>query len=259
MPAPRFFVEEPLSVDARIALPAAVAHHAGTVLRLREGDPVVLFNGRGGEYRARLTSGRDAAGGVLHAEVIGFDPIEREPSLHITLIQALATSDKTDWVIEKGVEIGVSRVIVTATARSTARLDEARRVRRLQHWRELVIAACCQCGRNRLVDVRIAHSLAGALAEANDARFKWVLDPAAPHGFPPAQAAGPRTALAVGPEGGFDADELQAAARSGFVTIALGPRVLRTETAGLVAAAAWLALNGEFGAADRGPQAQRTD
>jgi 16S rRNA (uracil1498-N3)-methyltransferase len=243
---PRFFVELPLSAHARITLPPAVAHHARTVLRLREGDAIVLFNGLGGEYRAQLAGGREAAAAPLQADVIGFDPIEREPSARITLIQATATSDKIDWVIEKAVEVGVARVIVTAAARSTVRLDEARAARRLQHWRELAIAACCQCGRNRPVAVSIVKSLAEALGQAHEADFKWILDPAAPCGLPPAPKGAHRACLAVGPEGGFEPGELQLTAEAGYAPISLGPRILRTETAGLVAAAAWLALNAEF-------------
>lgn len=245
MRAPRFFVEQPLAVDARIALPAAVAHHARTVLRLRDGDPIVLFNGSGGEYRARLAAGGPA--GALHAELIGFDPIEREPSLHVTLIQAQATSDKIDWVVEKAVEVGVARVIVTASARSSAKLDEARLARRLQHWRALAIAACCQCGRNRLPTILAAPSLAVAVSEAQDVQVKWTLDPAAHDTLAPVPSDTSRLALAVGPEGGFDADEIQHLAQAGYMAISLGPRILRTETAGLVAAAACLALSGEYG------------
>ncbi len=244
-PAPRFFVEEPLSVNTRVTLPAAVAHHARTVLRLREGDPVVLFNGLGGEYRAQL-AGAAAASGPVQAEVTGFDPIEREPSPRITLIQAQAASDKIDWVVEKAVEVGVARVIVTAAARSTVRIDESRAARRMQHWRELAIAACCQCGRNRPVAVSIAKSLADALGQAREADFKWILDPAAPRSLPPARPGAHRVSLVVGPEGGFEPAELQLAAQAGYEAICLGPRILRTETAGLVAAAAWLALSGEF-------------
>jgi 16S rRNA (uracil1498-N3)-methyltransferase len=246
MPAPRFFVEQPLSVDTHVELPAAVAHHARTVLRLREGDPLVLFNGQGGEYRARLAATGSAGGRALQAEVIGFDPIELEPSLRITLIQAQSSSDKLDWVIEKAVEIGIARVIVAGMARSTVRLDEARRARRLQHWRELTIAACCQCGRNRPPDVLTAHSLADALAQAGDANAKWILDPAAPRGLAPAPSRPCEAALVVGPEGGFEASEVDQAERAGYLPISLGSRILRTETAGLVAAAAWLALSGEF-------------
>jgi 16S rRNA (uracil1498-N3)-methyltransferase len=258
MPAPRFFVEQPLSVDTRIALPAAVAHHARTVLRLREGDSIVLFNGQGGEYRAKLAAGA-AAAGPLQAQVDGFDPIEREPSLGITLIQAQASADKLDWVIEKAVEIGIAHVIVTGTARSTVRLDEARRARRLQHWRELAIAACCQCGRNRPPAVLAAHSLADALAEAGDANVKWILDPAAPRGLAPAPSRPCHAVLVVGPEGGFEASEVDLAEQAGYIPISLGPRILRTETAGLVAAAAWLAISGEFNRAESAQTAQQPD
>jgi 16S rRNA (uracil1498-N3)-methyltransferase len=240
----RFYVPEPLSVNERIALPTAVAHHARSVLRLRDGDPVVLFNGTGGEYHARLAF---KSGESAHADVIGFDPVEREASHQITLIQAQATSDKIDWVIEKAVELGVARVIVAATARSSVRLDASRLDRRLQHWRALVIAASSQCGRNRPMAVAAASSLAGAVAQASDAQVKWMLDPAASAGIVRAPADASRTAMAIGPEGGFSEDEARLLAQSGYRPISLGPRVLRTETAGLAAAAALLALSGEFG------------
>ncbi len=252
MPAARFFVEQALSAGARVTLPASVAHHARNVLRLRAGDPIVLFNGTGGEYRARLASETDAAGGAMQAKVDSFDPIEREARLRITLIQALATSDKIDWVIEKAVEIGVARVIVTGAARSTARLEGARLQRRLQHWHELVVAACCQCGRNRVIAISIANSLADALEQAGQTDFKWVLDAEASAGLPATCDRAHEVTLAVGPEGGFERREIEQAVRSGYQPISLGPRILRTESAGLVAAAAWLALNGEFAAAPVG-------
>jgi 16S rRNA (uracil1498-N3)-methyltransferase len=247
VPPPRFFVEQPLTVDRRIRLPAAVAHHAHTVLRLREGDPVVLFNGHGGEYHGRLIRLAGAGTSSLHADILGFDPIEREARVRITLIQALTTSDKIDFVIEKAVEIGVARVIVAGATRSTVRLEPARRERRLQQWRDLVIAACCQCGRNRPMPVDSMKSLAEALAETREAAFKWLLDPGAARALPSAPAEARPTAVVVGPEGGFDPAEMQLAAQAGFELLSLGPRILRTETAGLAAAAAWLALNGEFG------------
>jgi 16S rRNA (uracil1498-N3)-methyltransferase len=246
-PAPRFFVEQPLTVDRRIRLPAAVAHHAHTVLRLREGDPIVLFNGLGGEYRARLIRLPGAGTSSLHADILGFDPVEREARVGITLIQALTTSDKIDFVIEKAVEIGVQRVIVAGATRSTVRLEPAKRERRLQQWRDLVITACCQCGRNRPMPVESTKTLAEALAATREAAFKWMLDPAAARGLPAPPPEARDTAVAVGPEGGFDPAEIQLAAQAGFEPISLGARILRTETAGLAAAAAWLALNGEFG------------
>ena len=246
MQAPRFYLDRALAVHDRVELPPAVAHHAGTVLRLREGDAVVLFNGQGGEFQARLVADRSNRSVRLQAELNGFDAVEREASLRITLIQALATSDKIDWIIEKAVEIGVAGVIVTPAARSTARLAEDRRERRLEHWRELSIAASCQCGRNRLMPVHAAATLAQALEAAQGSAVRWILDPGARLGLDRSATMSASLALAVGPEGGFNADEMGLAARAGFSPVRLGPRVLRTETAGLAAASACLALNGEF-------------
>ena len=213
---------------------------------MREGDSLVLFNGQGGEYHARLIRLPGAGTSSLHADILGFDPVEREARVSITLIQALTTSDKIDFVIQKAVEIGVQRVIIAAAARSTVRLEPARRERRLQQWRDLVIAACCQCGRNRPMRVESMKTMAEAFAEMREAAFKWVLDPGAQRGLPATPPQARPTAVAIGPEGGFDPGEIELAAQAGFEPVSLGARVLRTETAGLAAAAAWLALNGEF-------------
>jgi 16S rRNA (uracil1498-N3)-methyltransferase len=243
--APRFHLDRALAPGQRVELPPAVAHHAQAVLRLREGDALVLFNGQGGEWRARLL-GAVPASRRLQAELIAFDPVEREPALRITLIQALASADKIDWMVEKAVEIGVARVVVTPAVRSTVRLDEARRARRLAHWNEIAAAACCQCGRNRLVPVLASATFVQALEAAAASGPRWILDPGAARGLQaPAPGAGEVT-LAIGPEGGFDAAELALAGQAGFEPVRLGARTLRTETAGLAAASACLALAGEF-------------
>ena len=244
MAVPRFHLDRALTLGESIELPAAVAHHARNVLRLRSGDDVILFNGGGGEFRARLSQG-STSGSPLRAEVLAFDQVEREARVRITLIQSLTSADKSDWIVEKAVELGVARIILTPAARSTVRLDQARRTRRLQHWRDLAVAACCQCGRNRLVPIEAADSLQQALAAAGpDTRL--ILDPDAAREIAIGEAvAGPLT-LAVGPEGGFAPDELAQAQQAGFIRARVGARVLRTETAGLAAATAWLALAGEF-------------
>ncbi len=243
--APRFHLPCALQAGVRVELAPGMAHHARNVLRLHEGDPIVLFNGQGGEFRARLALDPGARDRGAHAQITGFDPIERETALRLTLIQALATSDKIDWIIEKATEVGVARIIVTPASRSTARLDEARGARRLQHWHERSLAACCQCGRNRAPAIELAPSLLQALQSAGDGARR-ILDPDAPRALIEAPQARLDLTLAVGPEGGFSPDEMVLAGQAGFVRARLGPRILRTETAGLVAAAAWLAACGEF-------------
>lgn len=239
--APRFFVDSPLAVGDSVRLPADAAHHALRVLRLRSGAPVVLFSGRGGEYRALLHVDASHAS----AQVESFDPVERESPLALTLIQALVATEKLDWIIEKAVELGAARIVVAPMQRSVVRLDAARCQRRLQHWRAVVRAACGQCGRNRLppVDFCANFDEAIACAAANDPRF--VLVPSAGRGLPLSISAGEATLL-VGPEGGLSDSELRDAERAGFIAAQLGPRILRTETAGLAALAALQATCGDL-------------
>lgn len=250
--APRFFVATDLAVGASIELPEAAAHHAQHALRLRDGEPIVLFNGRGGEYAALLRAGRRA-----HADIVAFDAVEREAPFPTTLVQALASSDRTDRVVEKAVELGAASVLLAPAARSVLRLDggTARTERKLAHWREIAVAACCQCGRNRIPRVDLAASLDDAFATA-PAGDRYVLLPDAPSNLVAALAA--RTdarrgvVIAVGPEGGFTDNEIAAARARGFAPARLGPRVLRTETAGIAALAALQATVGDFAAAPGG-------
>ena len=123
---PRFFVDAPLAVGESIRLPADVAHHAARVLRLRDGAPIVLFDGRGGEYPAALR----VRGAAALAQVEAFDPTERESPLRLTLVQALVAADKLDWIVEKAVELGVERILVAPMERCVVRLEAARAARR---------------------------------------------------------------------------------------------------------------------------------
>jgi 16S rRNA (uracil1498-N3)-methyltransferase len=237
---PRFFVEIGLRVGATVELPDAVAHHAQHALRLRDGAAITLFDGRGGEYAARLVAGRRAA-----AEVLAFDPVERESPLAVTLIQALVPNEKLDWVVEKSTELGVARIVLAPTARSVARIDGERLTRKRAHWREVTIAACCQCGRNRVPEIGDAPSFAAALELARDCEARLLLAPGAGEALV-RHARARSIALAIGPEGGFSDQEIALAQRAGFVVAALGPRVLRTETAGPAALAALQALGGDL-------------
>ncbi len=238
---PRFFVATPLAAGATVDLPAPVANHALRVLRLTEDAALTLFNGGGGEYSARL---RVANRGRATAIIERHDPVEREARIEATLLQALVAAEKLDWIVEKATELGAARVLLFPAARSVVKLDGERLARRVAHLREIAVAACCQCGRNRMPLIKSASTLDAALDETRDASTRLLLAPDSASGL--RGTGGGSVAIAVGPEGGFTPGEMQTAQRSGFAPARLGRRVLRTETAGPAALAALLALAGEF-------------
>jgi 16S rRNA (uracil1498-N3)-methyltransferase len=243
MPPARFYVDTDLALGEPVVLPPAVAHHAVRVLRLRHGASITLFNGRGGEYEGRL----HVVGKRTSALLERFDPIERESPLRLTLVQAWAASDKIELIVEKAVELGVAGIVLVPAVRSVVQLDGPRLDRRLQRLREIVVAACSQCGRNRLAEVRAATTLQDGLESAlsGDARG-LLLDPHAAGPLATALSAQVAVSLAVGPEGGFDDGERALALRLGYGPMRLGPRILRTETAGLVGLVALQVLGGDL-------------
>lgn len=238
----RFFCPGPLVEGTEIALPRELAHHADRVLRLAVGDEVVLFDGSGAEFPARLT----ALGGHARAELIGrLEPV-RESPLPIVLVQALAAGDKMDWVIQKAVELGVAAIVPVAAERSVLKLAGERADKRLTHWRQVVVAACEQCGRNRIPEVSDVQPLARYLVDRRESATRLLLDPLP--GRRLAELARPEGSLHVliGPEGGWAEAELKAARAAGCIPVSLGPRVLRTETAGLAVISTLQTLWGDF-------------
>lgn len=243
MTIPRFYCPIPLTAGSRIDLPNAPAHHAVRVLRLSVGDAVTLFNGQGGETHGvieRLDRTRVTV--ALQTQ----QAIERESSLAVTLIQALASTDKMDLVIQKAVELGVARIVPVVTERSVVRLNGERARKRLEHWHGVVIAACEQCGRNRLPEVAALAGLRQGLEDAASAAVRWELSPGATRPLRDFPKPRGEIALLVGAEGGLTPVEQAVVSAAGFVPVRLGPRVLRTETAGLAALAAIQALWGDF-------------
>jgi 16S rRNA (uracil1498-N3)-methyltransferase len=243
---PRFFCPMPLSVGAEITLPREMAHHAGQVLRLRDGDELVLFNGEGGEFRGNLS----AAGRELRVSLKDYAATDRLAPLDITLVQALAVADKMDWIVQKAAELGVRCVQPVAAERSVLKLTGDREAKRLAHWRQVAVSAAEQCGCNRPLQVGELQSLPSWLGKndegAGASAQRWILHPEEGErlsGLP--RPTGP-VALLIGPEGGWSETELAAARKAGCLPVAMGPRVLRTETAGLAAVAAMLALWGDF-------------
>ncbi len=239
---PRFFCPQPLAPRSLAGLPAAAAHHAVRVLRLGVGDAVTLFNDEGGEYHGRLVE----AGRSVRVELDEWLPVERESPLDITLAQALPSGDKMDFVVQKAVELGVARIQPLIASRSVVKLAGERAARRVEHWRQVAISACEQCGRNRLPVIAPILDLRqwlGQLAQDNEMQ-RLLLSPQG--GRRPRELAGKRFLLLVGPEGGLDAEEASAARLAGFAGLSLGPRILRTETAGPAALAALAALHGDI-------------
>ncbi|MFC4273580.1 16S rRNA (uracil(1498)-N(3))-methyltransferase [Achromobacter aloeverae] len=240
MPMPRFFVDLPLAANSRITLPEAAAHHAVRVLRLRHGESLSLFNGHGGEYPGVLhVEGRAAA-----VELGAFDPREAELAGAITLVQGLPAGDKMDWIVEKAVELGVSAIVPVAARRSVLQLSGARQDKRVAHWRRIAVSASEQCGRNRLLRVAEPVTLEQWLTQpAAGLRVLCHPEDGQPYADALHAADGLRALeLLVGPEGGWDDQELAAARRAGARAVTFGPRVLRTETAGLALTAAAAAV-----------------
>ena len=242
MMIPRFFCSIPLAAGSDIDLPPEVAHHADRVLRLKAGERITLFNGDGSEVPAVLLS----LGMSARAELGDRHTPERESPLDVTLVQSLAAADKMDWVLQKAVELGVARFKPVASSRSVVKLAGDRAEKRLEHWRHIVAAACEQCGRNVLPPVADLLPLARHLAApAPGETLRLFLSPTAPDRI--ADLSRPaRVELLVGPEGGFTDDEETAARSVGYRPVRLGPRVLRTETAGLAALAALQLQWGDF-------------
>jgi 16S rRNA (uracil1498-N3)-methyltransferase len=239
---PRFFCPQPLAPRSLAELPAAAAHHALRVLRLSVGDAVTLFNGEGGEYPGRIVE----AGRAVRVQLAEWNFLERESPLDITLAQALPSGDKMDFVVQKAVELGVARIQPLLAARSVVRLSGERAERRVEHLRQVAASACEQCGRNRVPEIAPILDLRqwlGQLAQDNEIQ-RLLLSPQG--GRRPRELAGNRFLLLVGPEGGLDAEEVSAAKLAGFADLSLGPRILRTETAGPAALAALAALHGDI-------------
>lgn len=209
---------------------------------MHEGDELVLFNGEGGEFRGSL----HGAGRELRVSLKDYDAVERVAPLDICLVQALAVADKMDWIVQKAAELGVRCVQPVAAERSVLKLVGDREAKRLAHWRQVAVSAAEQCGCNRPLRVGELQSLADWLGGQAQNMQRWILHPEKGERLSSMSRPTGPIALLVGPEGGWSDAELKVAAHAGCQPVSMGPRVLRTETAGLAAVAAMLALWGDF-------------
>lgn len=237
----RNHLDTPLAVGATVTLDDAVTAHLVRVLRLGLGDALVLFNGDGHDYEARLVS---IAKRGAEAEVMSRREVCNESPQRLVLAQAIARGEKMDWVLQKATELGVAEIVPLITERTEVRLDAERGDKRLQHWRGVIAAACEQSGRARLPLLRAPLAIADWLRAPSVDTVAY-FDPHATCGLGDATLSG-SVALVVGPEGGFGERDLHALRVAQAQAVRLGPRVLRTETAGIAALAALQALHGDF-------------
>lgn len=240
----RCHLDQPLAVGQRVQLPEHASVHLLRVLRLAPGDQVMLFNGDGHDYAARLLS---AAKRGAEAEVLSRSVVPRESKLHITLVQGLARGEKMDLVLQKATELGVAAFVPVFTERTEVKLDAERAAKRMAHWQGVVAAACEQSGRAVLPTITEPVALA-VYAGAGGDGMKLALDPEGELGLGSlAPVPGENITLVIGPEGGLSSRDLATLRAAGFRGLRLGPRILRTETAGLAALAALQALHGDLG------------
>jgi 16S rRNA (uracil1498-N3)-methyltransferase len=222
-----------------VELPAVAAAHLAKVLRVRSGDELMLFAGDGREFAAAVESVR---GSRVTVAVGAGREVDRESPLAVTLVQCVPRGDRMDFVVQKATELGVVRIVPVLSQRSVVRLDAAQAESKAAHWRAVAVNACEQCGRNRLPIVEPPRSLINYLGSSAAQGPRLLLEPeSSSRGDAPSIAAEVATEveIAIGPEGGFAAEELEAFRVAGFAAVQLGPRILRTETAA-IAAIAWL-------------------
>lgn len=245
MRIPRIFIADDLNEGTQVALPEQAATHITRVLRLSEGAPLVCFNGEGQDWAANI----ERVG--KHGVIVRLDRARAaagESPVPITLAQSVARGEKMDLILQKATELGVSEIVPLVSERTEVRLDEERAERRVEHWQRVVISACEQSGR---AVVPIVHSPVAIAAYAEQVQREAGLKLAL-HPDPQARAIGELDApaqgvlLAVGPEGGFSERDLDALALADFTRLRLGPRILRTETAGLAALAVLQARWGDL-------------
>lgn len=243
MRIPRLYLPLPLTVGATVRFNDHAFNHAVRVLRLKPGAALILFNGSGGAFSAKLV---DVGKREAWAQVLEFLPGEVESPLRVLLAQGISRGDKMDYTLQKAVELGIAAIQPLFTERGGVDLSGERLQRKIEHWRGIIIGACEQCGRNRLPELHEPLTLHHWLAQPAESGLRLLLDPVAEQGLRRREPPTSLVTLLIGPEGGLSPAEITQADLVGFNGVRLGPRILRTETAGLAALAAMQALWGDW-------------
>jgi 16S rRNA (uracil1498-N3)-methyltransferase len=228
----RVFVDEDLAVGQRLTVEGSAGNHVVRVLRLRVGDELTIFNGRGGEYRASIDEIRRD---TVQVSVREHRDEERESAFDLTLAQGISRGERMDWVVQKATELGVTRIVPVFTERSVVHLDERQAAKKVQHWRGIAVSACEQCGRNVVPEIAAPVAVYGLLEKPLGTGISLLLSPTAQRRIVDIDGSPPGATVLIGPEGGLAQVEHEAALRAGFTSVRMGPRVLRTETAAVCA------------------------
>jgi 16S rRNA (uracil1498-N3)-methyltransferase len=229
----RVYVDAPVTAGKRLVVAGSAANHIARVLRLRSGDALTVFDGSGGEFGARVEEFRKESVVVCVEE---HRTLDRESPLSLTLAQGVSRGERMDWIIQKATELGASRIVPVFTKRSVVRLDDKQAERKLQHWRAIAVSACEQCGRNRLPDVATPVDFFDVLpAGFSPDATRLLLSPTGDLRIDDLKDVGKGITVLIGPEGGLEDVEHEAAIAAGFKAVRMGPRVLRTETAAIAA------------------------
>jgi len=236
----RIYTPQSLSSAENIELTGSAAHYLVRVLRVSKGAPLILFNGDGKDYSAEISSieSQRVLVRLLDSRIAG-----KESPLKITLVQAVCRGERMDYAIQKATELGVHCIQPLISQRVEVRLDESRQAKRTAHWQGVVVSACEQSGRAVVPEVKNAVSVLEWISDADESP-RLVLDPFAENKLSGFSVEGNRISILVGPEGGFADEEMQQFSVNGVVGLSLGPRVLRTETAGPAAIAVLQAKTG---------------
>jgi len=228
----RVFVDGDLAAGQRLTVEGSAGNHIVRVLRSRVGDELTLFNGRGGEYDASIDEIRRD---TVQVSVREHRDQERESAFELTLAQGISRGDRMDWVVQKATELGATRIVPLFTERSVVHLDEKKAAKKVQHWRGIAVSACEQCGRNVVPEIAAPVALHGLLEKPVGRGISLLLSPTGEQRIADIAGSPGGATVLIGPEGGLAQVEQDAALRSGFTAVRMGPRVLRTETAAVCA------------------------
>ena len=231
MRIPRIYSPQSISIGDLIPLEQGPSHHLSSVLRMTAGQQVALFNGLGGEYRGELVEVRK---GFVRVQINAFEAIDRESPLHIHLAIGLSRGERMDWIVQKATELGVAEITPLFTQRCEVKLSAERLAKKTRHWQQVAISACEQCRRNKLPIINPASPLPQWLPNCTQ-DLKLVMHHRANTQLKDLRQQTASVCLLIGPEGGLSDQEIEDATHQGFRALAMGPRVLRTETAPVAA------------------------